>query len=241
METMKRGPLSSSERWGSSKEEIRDRASPAQNVPHTFHWEGSLNNIVLALWVCSLATWQEGVFMLPAKAPPLGFGLSVSAPDPFPTPSPRNFCLCNGHCISSLLLMGSGPNFLSTSSSTDMHVGGLLWEGPALDLSVSHLAPRLSLHFVWSLASLVTHWKRKSCWQDGDCLVPCWHWKGWMQSSGVNRKAPSACGWSVCPWQTLWAYSRKDCSSQNLSNLHLKEAPSYFGIRATFLQSELCF
>lgn len=75
--------------------------------------------------------WQEWIFMLPAKALPLGAGLSVSAPDPFPVPNPRNFCLYNGHCISSFLLMGSGPDLLSTSSISDMHMGGFLWEGPA--------------------------------------------------------------------------------------------------------------
>lgn len=64
--------------------------------------------------------------MLPAKALPLGIGLSVFAPDRFPIPNPRNFRLCDGHCIRSLLLTGPGPDFLSTSSSSATHVGGLL-------------------------------------------------------------------------------------------------------------------
>lgn len=144
MKAMKGVLLSWSERRGSSKE-IRVSALPVPKVPHTFHWEDALNNILLALWACSLATLAGGVFMLPAKALPLGFGLSVSAADSFPAPNPRNICWYNSHCISSLLLMGCGPNFLSTSSSSDMHVGGLLWESAALDLSVSQHAPHLSI------------------------------------------------------------------------------------------------
>lgn len=175
---MKKGLLSWSERWGSSTEEIWDRASASLKMC-PMHFTGK------TLWItCSQPCehvpwqhWQEWIFMLPAKALPLGAAFSVSAPEPFPVPNPRNFCLYNGHCISSFLLMGSGPDLLSTSSISDMHMGGFLWEGPALALSVFHLAPHLapylSLYFVWSLASLVTHCKLKLCWQDGECLVPC--------------------------------------------------------------------
>lgn len=174
MKTMKKGLLSWSERWGSSKEEIWGRDSASFKMCHTHFtekmpWKTYSWPSESVPW----QPWQEGTFMLPAKALALGASLGVTAPGAFSVPNPKSFCLRNGHCISSLLLIGSGPNFLSTVSSWDMHVGGLLWEAPALALSVSHLAPHLSLYFVWRLACLVTHWTLKSCWQDGDCLVPC--------------------------------------------------------------------
>lgn len=140
--------------------DLRQDFCQPQNVPHTFHWEDALNNILLAMWVRSLATlalqsWQEGIFRLPAKALTLRAGLSVSVPNPVPIPSWRNFCLCNSHCISSLLLIGSDPNFPYSLAWRCM------WEicfekVPALALSVSHLAPNL-FHFVSSFPSLVTH------------------------------------------------------------------------------------
>lgn len=182
--------------------DLRQRFCQLQNVPHTFHWEDALKNILLAFWERSLATLAGGTFMLPAKALALRASLGVSAPGPFSISDPRIFCLCSGHCISSLLLVGSGPDFLSTVSSWDRHMGGLLWEAPTLALPVSHLAPHLSVYFVWRLTCLVTHWKPESCWQDGDCVVPCWRGKGQsLQSCGVNTKAPSACRWLVCPGQ----------------------------------------
>lgn len=121
---MKEGLLSWSERWGSSKEEIWDTASASLKMCHT-HFTGK------GLWItysrpCELVPWQpwqEGIFMLPATVLLLGAALSVSPPDPFSIHDPRSFCLFNGHCISSLLLMGSGPNFLSTSSNSDK-----MWE-----------------------------------------------------------------------------------------------------------------
>lgn len=212
METVKKDPLSWLEGWGSSKEKIWDSFCQPQNVPHTV--------IGKTLWITycrPVSTFlgnpgRRAFSCYQLKPCHWGAGLSVSALNPFPIRNSRNFCLFNGHCISSLLLVGSGPNFLPTSSSSDKHVGVLLWESPVWALLVSHLAPHLSVYFVWSLASLVTHWKLKSCWQDGDCLVPCWHGKGQLQSSRVNKKPPSACRWLVCPWRSHWVYSREECS-----------------------------
>lgn len=200
---MKKGLLSWWERWGSSKKEIWGRNSASFQMCHTHFTEKMLWKTYF--WPSESVPWQpwqKGTFMLPAKALALGASLGVSAPGPFSIPSPRGFRLCSSHYISSLLLAGPGPDFLSTVSSWDAHMGGLLWEAPALALPVSHLAPHLSIYFIWRLTCLVTHCKPKLRWQGGDWVVPCWHGKGQsLQSCGVDTKAPSACRWLVCPGQ----------------------------------------
>lgn len=63
------------------------------NVPHTFHWENALNDMLSASGARSSATLAEGIFMLPDRALPLGAGLSAFAPDQFLFPHLRNFCM----------------------------------------------------------------------------------------------------------------------------------------------------
>lgn len=123
------------------------------NVPHTFHWENALNDMLSALGARSSATLAEGIFMLPAKALPLGAGLNAFAPDQFLSPDPRNFCSSDGHCISFLVLTGPDPGFLPSSPSSAVQREVCFEKAPTLALP-SHLAPHLSLYFAWSLDSL---------------------------------------------------------------------------------------
>lgn len=116
MKTMKKGSLVLIRNTRKlQRRDLRQGFCQPPNVPHTFHWENALNDMLSASGARSSATLAEGIFMLPAKALPLGAGLSAFAPDRFLLPHPRNFGSGDGHFISSLVLTGPDPGFLPSS------------------------------------------------------------------------------------------------------------------------------
>lgn len=118
MKTMKKGSLVLIRYTRKLQRDPRQGFCQPPNVPHTFHWENTLNDMLSASGARSSATLAERIFMLPAKALPLGAGLSAFAPDRFLLPRPRNFGSGDGHCISSLVLTGADPGFLPPSPSS---------------------------------------------------------------------------------------------------------------------------
>lgn len=113
-------------------------------------------------------------------------------PTPSPSPTPGAFaCAMASVCLpfhSLALVQTSSPHPPAQTCTW----GVRFEKAPTLLLSVSPLTLHLSLHFAWSLASLVAHCKLKSYWRHGGALATA-------GVEGGSRRAAGSTGRFLLP------------------------------------------
>lgn len=155
METVKRASCPDLKGEEAPKRKCESWFVPTSKCAAHSHWEDTLNDMLVACECVPWQPWQEGIFKLPAKALLLGAGLSVSAPDSFPSPNPRN-----------LFVQWSLYFFPSTRglwSKLPVHIlqlrqahGRFALRRPSVGI-ISFSYGSSSVYFVCSLASLGSH------------------------------------------------------------------------------------
>lgn len=222
MKTVKKGLLSWSERWGRSKEEIWGRVSASLWMRHTRFTGKTSEWHTLGLGSASLATLAGRGFHVASS------GLAwVSLSRPFLVPHPRNFCLCDGHCISSLLLLlALAQPSLPHPPSSDMHVGALLGEGLRLDVIIL-MGFLISLYF----GTLLPWWPTENRSNAGKKVMLYFlagMRRGSCRAAELTRRLLLPVDGRFVLGSQCWVYGREGCSFQKLSSLCLKEVLSSF-------------